>query len=152
MSVQRANRRDMASANSVSAFSMPPRVSSEKTTPNPKVSSGALRSHTVIWWAGSSCFISAARYRPPGPPPMIAIFTVFLSRFESSVLGGGSAGLLVFDDLAQREALQLPAGVARQALPEPEVARVLVGGEDLFDVVLDRLGLGRVPGHAGAQH
>jgi hypothetical protein len=61
MSVQRANRRAMASANSGSAFSMPPSVSSEKTTPKPNVSSGALRSQTVISWAGSSCFMRAAK-------------------------------------------------------------------------------------------
>ena len=34
---------------------MPLRVWSLKTTPNPKVSSGALRSHTVISAAGLSC-------------------------------------------------------------------------------------------------
>ncbi|CAO0837858.1 hypothetical protein SMICM17S_04169 [Streptomyces microflavus] len=71
MSVQRAKRRAMASAMVVSAFSMPP-SRPEKTTPKPNVSSGALRSQTVIWWAGSSCFIRAAKYSPPGPPPMIA--------------------------------------------------------------------------------
>jgi hypothetical protein len=40
---------------------MLPRVSSENTTPKPKVSSGALRSHTVISWEGSRFFISAAK-------------------------------------------------------------------------------------------
>src|SRR5215472_5090641 len=58
-----------------SACSMPPSVSSENTTPKPNVSSGALRSQTVISCAGSSCLVSAAKYSPPGPPPMTAIRT-----------------------------------------------------------------------------
>ena len=61
MSVHRANRRAMASANSGSAFSIPPSVSSENTTPKPNVTSGASRSQTVTSCAGSSCFINAAR-------------------------------------------------------------------------------------------
>jgi hypothetical protein len=32
-----------------------------------------LRSTTVMRWAGSSCFISSAKYRPAGPPPMQTI-------------------------------------------------------------------------------
>ena len=61
MSVHRANRSAMAAPNSVSAFSMPPRVSSENTTPKPNVSSGALRSQMVISWAGLSCLARAAK-------------------------------------------------------------------------------------------
>src|SRR5215470_15852552 len=52
---------------------MPPRVSSENTTPKPNVSSAALRSQTVISLRGASCLVSAAKYSPPGPPPTIAI-------------------------------------------------------------------------------
>ena len=52
---------------------MPPSVSSEKTTPKPNVSSGGLRSQTVISRVGSSCLASAAKYSPPGPPPTTAI-------------------------------------------------------------------------------
>ena len=61
MSVQRAKRSDMYSAITVSALPMPPRVSSLKTTPKPKVSLAALRSQTVTSWFGSSCFMSAAK-------------------------------------------------------------------------------------------
>src|SRR5438067_4853222 len=75
MSSQRANSARIASCTAASACSMPPRVSSEKTTPKPNVSSGALRSQTVISWPGPSCFASAAKYRPAGPPPMTAIRT-----------------------------------------------------------------------------
>src|SRR5215472_6951910 len=58
-----------------SACSIPPRVSSENTTPNPNVSSAAFRSHTVISWPESSCLASAEKYSPPGPPPTTAIRT-----------------------------------------------------------------------------
>src|SRR5215471_17274309 len=44
-------------------------VSSEKTTPQPKVSSGPLRSSTVMRWRGSRPFISRLKKRPAGPPP-----------------------------------------------------------------------------------
>src|SRR5258708_28444950 len=56
-----------------SACSMPPRVSSENTTPNPNVSLAALRSQTVISCAELSCLVSAEKYSPPGPPPTTAI-------------------------------------------------------------------------------
>src|SRR5215467_4635062 len=56
-----------------SAFSIPPSVSSENTTPKPNVSSGALRSQTVISASGESWRASAAKYSPPGPPPATAI-------------------------------------------------------------------------------
>src|SRR5260370_28381634 len=52
---------------------MPPRVSSENTTPKPNVSSAALRSQPVISLSGASCLASAAKYSPPGPPPTTAI-------------------------------------------------------------------------------
>ena len=73
MSSQRANCCCICAKTTGSACSMPPRVSSEKTTPKPKVSSGALRSHTVTSWDGSSCLTRAEKYRPPGPPPTTAI-------------------------------------------------------------------------------
>ncbi len=38
-----------------------PKVSSEKTTPHPKVASGAFRSYTVISWPPSSFFIRIAK-------------------------------------------------------------------------------------------
>ena len=48
MSVQRAKWLAICAWITVSAVSTAPRVSSENTTPNPKVSSGALRSQTVM--------------------------------------------------------------------------------------------------------
>src|SRR2546427_5536574 len=50
-------------------------VASEKTTPKPKVSSGRLRSRTVISWAGSAFFMRIAKYSPAAPPPTETIFT-----------------------------------------------------------------------------
>src|ERR1700677_269927 len=75
MSSQRANSRLIAAKIPASACSMPPRVSSENTTPKPNVSSAALRSQTVISCPASSCLASAAKYRPPGPPPRTEIRT-----------------------------------------------------------------------------
>src|SRR4029453_5166900 len=141
MSDQRAKRRLMYSATTGSAFPMPPNVSSENTTPNPNVSVAALRSQRVMSCAGSSCFISAAKYRPPGPPPTIAIF------MDRSLLGLGGCRVgqlvvvVVFEVLPQLEVLQLPAGVARQFSNEPDIARVLVRGDRLLDEVLDFLAL-----------
>ena len=56
---------------------MPLRVWSLNTTPNPNVSSGALRSQTVMSAAGSSCLTRLEKYSPPGPPPITAIFMGF---------------------------------------------------------------------------
>src|SRR2546430_1502640 len=50
-------------------------VASENTTPKPKVSSGRLRSSTVISCAGSAFFMRIAKYNPAGPPPTETIFT-----------------------------------------------------------------------------
>src|SRR5690606_18256907 len=49
-------------------------VSSERTTPQPKVSSGRLRSNTTTSCAASRSFIEIAKYRPAGPPPSTATF------------------------------------------------------------------------------
>ncbi len=78
MSLHRANSADMASNTAGSACAMPSSVSSENTTPKPNASSRALRSQTVISHSGESCWASAAKYNPPGPPPMTATRTVFL--------------------------------------------------------------------------
>ena len=48
MSSQIANSRCICAKTTGSACSMPPSVSSLNTTPNPKVSSAAFRSQTVI--------------------------------------------------------------------------------------------------------
>ena len=75
----------------LSACSMPPSVSSENTTPKPNVSSAAFRSQTVISLVGSSCRARAAKYSPPGPPPMTAMRT----RLPASAGRGlGAGGLL----------------------------------------------------------
>ncbi len=50
------------------------RVSFENTTPQPKVSSGRLRSITRTSCVGSRSFIEIAQYSPAGPPPMQTIF------------------------------------------------------------------------------
>src|SRR5579862_1795913 len=46
-----------------------PMVSSEKTTPQPKVSSGRFRSYTSTRTDGSALRSRMAEYRPAGPPP-----------------------------------------------------------------------------------
>ncbi len=84
MSSQRANSASIAACTTGSACSMPPSVSSLNTTPNPNVSSAALRSQTVIScevpsWR-ESCWASALKYSPPGPPPITAI------RMETNIL------------------------------------------------------------------
>ena len=94
MSSQRANSRRMDWKISRSACSMPPRVSSEKTTPKPNVSSAAFRSQTVMSCRASSCLASAAKYSPPGPPPRTAIRTVLLllaSLAGASLASGGGS-------------------------------------------------------------
>src|SRR5450432_2186619 len=101
---------------------MPPRVSSENTTPKPKVSSAALRSQTVISCSGPSCWASAAKYSPPGPPPMTAMRTLAARR------------------AAQQIALQLAGGGPRQAVHELDGPRVLVRRDLLLG---ERLQLGR---------
>src|SRR6476646_403870 len=139
---------------------MPPRVSSEKTTPKPKVSSGALRSQTVTSWAGSSCFISAARYRPPGPPPAMAILMALPSGLDRDVrrlraghlaVAAGSSGFLA-DPATQLVVLELAAAVARQGVGEPDVAGVLVRRQLPLDVVLDLRRHGGVADHPVPQH
>src|SRR5439155_17695316 len=54
-----------------SASRSAPSVSSENTTPQPKVAPGGLRSSTVTWWSGFAFLRSRARYRPAGPPPIV---------------------------------------------------------------------------------
>ena len=69
MSSQIANSRCICSKTTGSACSIPPSVSSLKTTPKPNVSSGALRSQTVISWllpawltlVAASCWASALK-------------------------------------------------------------------------------------------
>jgi hypothetical protein len=61
MSSQVAKSLVSCSKKAASACSMPPRVSSEKTTPNPNVSSAAFLSHISIAWRGFSSLRSVAR-------------------------------------------------------------------------------------------
>jgi len=49
-----------------------------KTTPQPKVSSGRLRSWTTTSSDGSRSFREMARYRPPGPAPTTAMLLTAL--------------------------------------------------------------------------
>src|SRR5437899_206391 len=90
MSSQRANSRCMAAKTSGSACSIPPSVSSEKTTPKPNVSSGAFRSHRSTSLPGLSCLTSAERYTPPGPPPSTAMRTGQTAHGpDGRIVGGG---------------------------------------------------------------
>src|SRR3954453_2617457 len=113
-SSHRANRSAMRAYTTGSACSMPPRVSSLRTTPKPNVSSGALRSQTSTSASARSAFASAAKYRPPGPPPMTAI------RMGSARRHG----------CAQAETLQLAGRRPRQRGDELDRARVLVGRDE----------------------
>jgi hypothetical protein len=61
MSSQVANSPVSCSKKAASACSMPPSVSSEKTTPNPKVSSAAFLSHSSIAWRGLRSLSRVAR-------------------------------------------------------------------------------------------
>src|ERR1700750_1015186 len=121
MSSQRANSRSMAPKMAVSACSMPPSVSSENTPPKPKVSSGAFRSHTVISCDGSSCLARAEKYRPPGPPPTIAMRT---------------APPLSSSTVAKDESLDLAGAGAGQVGDELDRARVLVRRDACLDELL----------------
>src|SRR4029453_5225780 len=136
MSDQRAKRRLMYSATTGSAFPMPPNVSSENTTPNPNVSVAALRSQRVMSCEASSCFISAAKYRPPGPPPTIAIFMGML-LLGLTCDSAGQLVIFVFKAVAQVEVFKLSAGVSGQNINEPDVPRILVRSDRRLDEVLD---------------
>src|SRR5580692_5682627 len=127
MSSQRANSRSICAYTASSACSMPPSVSSENTTPNPNVSSAALRSQTVTSCSGLSWRVSAAKYSPPGPPPMTAIRTAPLPRHPEA------AGRL-----AEHEALDLARGGAGQPGHELDGPRILVGGNPLFHEALQQ--------------
>src|SRR4051794_10171961 len=121
MSSQRANSCSMLAKIDRSAPSMPVSVSSEKTTPKPNVSSAALRSHTSTSCRGSSCFASAAKYSPPGPPPTTAIR---ISAPRSPCL---------LRRAAQDVALHLAGGGAGQRLDELDAPRGLVRRDLLLD-------------------
>src|SRR6266508_3583862 len=74
MALQRAKASLISTKLGWSASRSAPRVSSENTTPQPKVASGGLRSITRTWWPGSAFFMSSAKYSPAGPPPRMPIF------------------------------------------------------------------------------
>ena len=74
MSSQWLNESRICAAVTGSAARRLPSVWSENTTPQPKVSYGRLRSTTTMSCDGSCSFISSAKYRPAGPPPMHTIF------------------------------------------------------------------------------
>ena len=74
MSSQRWKLRRISAWLSGSACAKLPSVASENTTPQPKVSSGRLRSITVMSCRGSAFFMRMEKYSPAGPPPMQTIF------------------------------------------------------------------------------
>src|SRR5205807_4232356 len=61
-----------------------PSVSSENTTPQPNVASGALRSRIVTSCPGSAFFIRSPKYSPAGPPPTT---TILMPRSSCQDLG-----------------------------------------------------------------
>ena len=87
MSDQRAKLRVISAYVGGSAASNAVSVSSEKTTPKPNVSSGALRSQTVTSFAGSSRLKRIAAYSPPGPPPVTATFIASRRRGRRTAPG-----------------------------------------------------------------
>src|ERR1700735_4012239 len=60
----------MRACEGASASRKLPMVLSENTTPQPKVSSGRLRSNISTDALGSAFLNRIAEYRPAGPPPM----------------------------------------------------------------------------------
>src|ERR687895_437714 len=145
MSSQRANSAVMAAWTAGSACSMPPSVSSENTTPNPKVSAGALRSHTVISCWGPSCFIKMPKYSPPGPPPMQAICMSSPPEAAQGRSPPACARLCRFPDdrrslhIAELVALQLAGGRVRQRVQECDRTRVFVRRDLGLDEFLQRM-------------
>ena len=83
-----------------------PSVSSENTTPQPNVASGALRSWTTISWRGSAFLASSAKYRPAGPAPMTSILTAVLRPGRQHV--GQAVELLEIGDGRQEHELVAP--------------------------------------------
>ena len=74
----------MAACDSGSASRKAPSVSSENTTPQPNVASGALRSRIVTSCPGSAFFIRSPKYSPAGPPPTT---TILMPRSSCQDLG-----------------------------------------------------------------
>src|SRR6266511_3894282 len=85
MALQRAKASLISTKLGWSASRSAPRVSSENTTPQPKVASGGLRSITRTWWRGSAFFISSAKYRPAGPAPRMPILTATVRRSRQNL-------------------------------------------------------------------
>src|SRR3954447_21402674 len=123
---------------------MPPRVSSLNTTPKPKVSCAALRSQTRMSASGSSALASAAKYNPPGPPPITAM------RIQQSF--PMATALARWLAVAQPEPLKLAGGRPGQCRYELDGSWVLVRGDLLLGEGLQLGDLGRISRHALAQH
>src|SRR6266702_1913529 len=75
----------MAACVSGSATWKFPMVSSEKTTPQPKVSSGRFRSYTSIRTDGSALRSRMAAYSPAGPPPRHTIRLILAVPLYTSI-------------------------------------------------------------------
>src|SRR5579859_5299679 len=133
MSSQRANSAAIASRITGSACSMPPRVSSENTTPKPNVSSWALRSQTSTSQPGSSCLARAAKYSPPGPPPITAILMTASSRHDGDAgqldQRRGVEQALDFEERHRGVVLAQMAPVERAELLQVLAVLLGVGGE-----------------------
>src|ERR671935_261504 len=81
MALQRAKASLISAKLGWSASRSAPSVSSENTTPQPKVASGALRSRTVTSWAGE----------PPGGVGGAAAGVARAAPGRLVVVGGGAA-------------------------------------------------------------
>src|SRR5882757_10464853 len=130
-------------------------VSSENTTPKPKVSSARFCSCTATCQLGCAFLVSSAKYRPPGPPPttVIRILSVSQRRPEVAIPAPGQElrpncfRLKAFSGspTAMRSSLgRRPGGFAGM----PELAQIgPQHREDAPDEGLDRLSLlPRLPG------
>src|SRR6478672_9815565 len=97
--------------------------------------------------AGSCFFISRAKYRPAGPPPIHTMFMTAPSSarlpcpsiLHSSIFDGSSSLVQRCRFLAQFEALQLAGLGTWQAAAKFNPPRVFVGSDTLLDVVLQLL-------------
>src|SRR5947207_12447863 len=78
---------------SSSALLKPSIVLSEKTTPQPKVSSHRFRSMTVISHPGLAFFARMEKYSPAGPPPRQTIFIGLLLEALSNQHSASSGSL-----------------------------------------------------------
>src|SRR6266511_2815319 len=126
MALQRAKASLISTKLGWSASRSAPRVSSENTTPQPKVASGGLRSITRTSWPASAFLMSRAKYSPAGPPPRMPIL---MATGRSSPQHVG-------------QALELRHVGDRRQQHQVVASRLLVAAYQVFD----HLGRGEVAG------